>query len=112
LSDIVDYEVLLNWVCGKANLPENVLPEIAKQLNVSLQWLLTKAEYHQEDFDAFIYGLAKLYSGILKGYHCLDEEDQKFVDHYIISRLELRQLKKKENEKNIPSNKQTTCKSR
>lgn len=102
MSDIVDYEVLLNWVCGKANLPENVLPEIAKQLNVSLQWLLTKDEYHQEDFDAFIYGLTKLYSGILKGYHCLDEEDQKFVDHYIVSRLELRQLKKERERKKHP----------
>lgn len=94
LSNIVDYEVLSNWVCGKANLPENVLPEIAKQLKVSLQWLLTKDEYHQDDFDAFIYGLAKAYPGLLKGYDCLEEEDQKFIDNYIASKLELRQLKR------------------
>ena len=102
LSDIVDYEVLLNWVCGKANLPENVLPEIAKKLNVSLQWLLTKDEYHQEDFDAFIYELGKSYAGILKGYFCLDKEDQKFVDHYIASRLEFRKLKKEIERKKHP----------
>lgn len=94
LSDIVDYEILANWVCGKANLPENVLPEIAKKLKVSLQWLLTKDEYHQENFDAFIYGLAKSYSGLLKGYDCLEKEDQKFIDNYIASKLELRQLKR------------------
>lgn len=94
LKDIVDYEVLMNWVAGRANMAEEVLPKIAAQLNVSLQWLLTKDEYHQEDFNAHIYGLATKYSGILKGYDCLDEEDQKFVDHYIVSRLELRQLKR------------------
>ena len=94
LSDIVDYEVLSNWACGKSNLPENVLPEIAKKLNVSLQWLLTKDEYNQEDFDAFIYGLAKAYSNLLKGYDCLEKEDQKFIDNYIASKLELRQLKR------------------
>ena len=99
LSNIVDYEVLSNWVCGKANLPENVLPEIANKLNVSLQWLLTKDEYHQEDFDAYIYGLAKAYSGILKGYDCLEEEDQKFIDNYITSKLELRQLKSEKESK-------------
>jgi len=103
LKDIVDYEVLINWVTGKANMPEDVLPKIADRLKVSLQWLLTKEEYHQTDFDAWIYGLAKAYSGILKGYDCLDEEDQKFVDHYIADRLELRKLKRQaELNKNNP----------
>ena len=94
LSNIVDYEVLINWVNGKVNLPENVLPEIANKLKVSLQWLLTRDEYHQEDFDAYIYGLAKAYPGLLKGYDCLEEEDQKFIDNYIASKLELRKLKR------------------
>ncbi|MGN0757134.1 helix-turn-helix transcriptional regulator [uncultured Treponema sp.] len=101
LSNIVDYEVLINWVNGKANLPENVLPEIANKLKVSLQWLLTKDEYHQEDFDAHIYGLAKSHPGLLKGYDCLEEEDQKFIDNYITSKLELRQLKREKEMKNI-----------
>lgn len=94
LKDIVDYDLLLNWANGKAYMPENVLPDIAKKLRVSLQWLLTKDEYHQEDFDPFIYTLAKTYQGLLKGYDCLTEDEQKFVDHYITSRLEVHQLKK------------------
>ena len=94
LKNIVDYEVLINWVEGRANIAEDVLPKLAAQLDVSLQWLLTKDEYHQEDFNAHLYGLAIKYPGILKGYNCLDEEDQKFIDHYIVSRLELRQLKR------------------
>ena len=94
LKDIVDYEVLMNWVVGRANMPEDVLPKIAARLDVSLQWLLTKDEYHQQDFDAYIYGLASKYPGLLKGYNCLDEEDQKFIDHYITSRLEVQTLKR------------------
>ena len=94
LSNIVDYEVLINWVNGKVNLPENVLPEIANKLNVSLQWLLTKDEYHQEDFDSRIYNLAKTHPGLLRGYDNLEEEDQKFIDNYITTKLELRQLKR------------------
>ena len=94
LKDIVDYEVLMNWVEGRANIAEDVLPKIAAQLDVTLQWLLTKDEYHQEDFDAHIYGLATKYPGLLKGYNCLNEEDQKFSDHYITSRLEINQFKR------------------
>ena len=94
LKDIVEYEVLMNWVAGRANMPEDVLPKIAARLDVSLQWLLTKDEYHQQDFDAYIYGLASKYPGLLKGYNCLDEEDQKFIDHYITSRLEVQTLKR------------------
>lgn len=94
LKDIVDYEVLMNWVEGRANIAEDVLPKIAAQLDVTLQWLLTKDEYHQEDFDAHIYGLATKYPGLLKGYNCLNEEDQKFIDHYITSRLEINQFKR------------------
>jgi transcriptional regulator with XRE-family HTH domain len=93
LSDIVDYEVLINWVNGRNYLPENVLPKIAEKLKVSLQWLLTKDGYYQEDFNAYIYGLAVAYSGILKGYDCLDKDDQKFIDSYIAMKLENRQMK-------------------
>lgn len=93
LKDVVDYEVLINWVNGRNYLPENILPKIAEKLKVSLQWLLTKDEYHQENFDEFIYNLAKSYSGLLKGYDCLEKEDQKFVDNYITMKLENRQLK-------------------
>ena len=94
LKNIVDYEVLMNWVEGRAYIAEDVLPKIAAQLDVSLQWLLTKDEYHQEDFDAHIYGLATKYPGLLKGYNCLNEEEQKFIDHYITSRLEINQFKR------------------
>jgi len=93
LSDIVDYEVLINWVNGRNYLPEDVLPKIAEKLKVSLQWLLTQDEYHQESFNAHIYGLANAYSGILKGYDCLDKDDQKFIDSYIAMKLENRRMK-------------------
>lgn len=94
LKDIVDYEVLINWVEGRANIAEDVLPKIAAQLDVSLQWLLTKDEYHQEDFDAHIYGLATKYPGLLKGYDYLNKEEQKFIDHYLTSCLEINQFKR------------------
>lgn len=94
LKDIVDYEVLINWVEGRANIAEDVLPKIAAQLDVSLQWLLTKDEYHQEDFDAHICSLAIKYPGLLKGYNDLNEEEQKFIDHYITSCLEINQFKR------------------
>ena len=94
LKDIVEFEVLINWVAGRVNISEDVLPKIAAQLDVSLQWLLTKDEYHQEDFDAHIYGLATKYPGLLKDYDDLNEEEQKFIDHYITSRLEINQFKR------------------
>lgn len=94
LKDIVDYEVFMNWVTGRANMPEDVLPKIATSLDVSLQWLLTEDEFHQEDFDVHIYGLATKYPRLLKGYNYLNEEEQKFIDHYITSRLEINQFKR------------------
>ena len=97
LSDIIEYEVLMNWVNGKSYISEEVLPKIAKKLNVTLQWLLTKDEYHQQDFDAHLFGLAKAYSGLLKGYDCLDEQDQQFIDNYIQTKLDYHRLKSKEN---------------
>lgn len=103
LKDIVDYEVLINWVNGKANLPENILPEIAKRLKVQLQWLLTRDDYNQQDFDAWSYGLAKAYPALLKNYDMLDPEDQKWVSQYIYSKLELRDLKRQQ-EKNKKDN--------
>lgn len=98
LSDIVDYELLTNWELGKANISENVLPAIAKKLDVSLQWLLTKEEYHV-DITEYEVQLAMKYQGLLKGYNCLDEEDQKFIDHYILSRLEVQNLKNQTKDK-------------
>jgi len=97
LSDIIEYEVLINWVNGKSYISEEVLPKIAKKLNVTLQWLLTKDEYHQQDFDAHLFGLAKAYSGLVKGYDCLDEQDKRFIDSYIQTKLDYRRLKSKEN---------------
>jgi len=97
LSDIIDYEALMNWVNGKSYISEEVLPKIAKKLNVTLQWLLTKDEYHQQDFDAYLFGLAKAYSGLVKGYDCLDEQDKRFIDSYIQTKLDYRRLKSKEN---------------
>jgi len=97
LSDIIDYEALMNWVNGKSYISEEVLPNIAKKLNVTLQWLLTKDEYHQQDFDAYLFGLAKAYSGLVKGYDCLDEQDKRFIDSYIQTKLDYRRLKSKEN---------------
>ena len=96
LSDIIDYEALMNWVNGKSYISEGVLPNIAKKLNVTLQWLLTKDEYHQQDFDAYLFGLAKAYSGLVKGYDCLDEQDKRFIDNYIQTKLDYRRLKSKE----------------
>ena len=97
LSDIIEYEALMNWVNGKSYISEEVLPKIAKKLNVTLQWLLTKDEYHQQDFDAYLFGLAKAYSGLVKGYDCLDEQDKRFIDSYIQTKLDYRRLKSKEN---------------
>ena len=96
LSDIIDYEALMNWVNGKSYISEEVLPNIAKKLNVTLQWLLTKDEYHQQDFDAYLFGLAKAYSGLVKGYDCLDQQDKRFIDNYIQTKLDYRRLKSKE----------------
>ena len=96
LNDIIEYEALMNWVNGKSYISEEVLPNIAKKLNVTLQWLLTKDEYHQQDFDAYLFGLAKAYSGLVKGYDCLDEQDKRFIDSYIQTKLDYRRLKSKE----------------
>lgn len=96
LKDIIDYETLINWSNYKVDIPESTLQQIAAKLKVPLQWLITKDEYHHEDdINAYgwIFGLAKQYEGLLKGYDCLEEEDQKFIDNYIASKLELRQLK-------------------
>lgn len=93
LSDIVDYEVLMNWVSGKANMSERVLPEIAKKLDVSLQWLLTQEGDKEIDSNGYLYGIAQAHPNLLKGYNTLDEEDQKFIDNYIETKLEIRQLK-------------------
>jgi len=68
LNDIVEFEIFDNWVLGRGYISDNVLPMIANRLEVPLQWILTQDEYHQEDFDAYIYSLAKKYPGLLKGF--------------------------------------------
>lgn len=93
LSDIVDYEVLLNWVSGKANMPERVLPEIAKKLNTSLQWLLTQEGDKGIDPEGYLYGLAQTYPKLLKRYNTLDEKDKEFIDNFIDTKYEISQLK-------------------
>jgi transcriptional regulator with XRE-family HTH domain len=103
LSDIIDFETLINWGEYKTDIPESTLQKISAKLKVPLQWLLTKDEYHHEDdINAYgwVFGLAKAYPGLLKGYDCLEEEDQKFIDNYIASKLELRQLKREKELKN------------
>ena len=103
LSDIIDFETLINWGEYKTDIPESTLQKISAKLKVPLQWLLTKDEYHHEDdINAYgwLFGLAKAYPGLLKGYDCLEEEDQKFIDNYIASKLELRQLKREKELKN------------
>ena len=103
LSDIIDFETLINWGEYKTDIPESTLQKISAKLKVPLQWLLTKDEYHHEDdINAYgwVFGLAKAYPGLLKGYDWLEEEDQKFIDNYIASKLELRQLKREKELKN------------
>ncbi|MBQ1983072.1 MAG: helix-turn-helix transcriptional regulator [Spirochaetaceae bacterium] len=103
LNEIIDFETLINWSDYKTEIPESTLQKIATKLKVPLQWLLTKDEYHHEDdINAYgwLFGLAKAYPGLLKGYDCLEEEDQKFIDNYIASKLELRQLKREKELKN------------
>lgn len=90
LSDIVDYEVISNWVCGKANMPERVLPEIAKKLKVSLQWILTQEGNQDIDPNAFLIGLAQTYPNVLKGYNELDKEDKDFILKYIWAKLSIK----------------------
>lgn len=103
LKDIIDFETLINWSNYQTDIPESTLQKISNKLKVPLQWLLTKDEYHHEDdINAYgwLFGLAKAYPGLLKGYDCLEEEDQKFIDNYIASKLELRQLKREKEMKN------------
>lgn len=103
LNEIIDFETLINWSDYKTEIPESTLQKIATKLKVPLQWLLTKDEYHHEDdINAYgwLFGLAKAYPGLLKDYDCLEEEDQKFIDNYIASKLELRQLKREKELKN------------
>lgn len=107
LNDIVDYEVIYNWANGRANMPDDVLPRIANKLKVPLQWLLTQDSINQNDFDkhAYIYGLARLYPGILKGYDALDEENKKFIDNYINYCLESRHKKDLQHYENVEASK-------
>lgn len=97
LKDIINYEDLTNWENYKIELPESILQKIAEKLKVSLQWLLTgkdNASGTELEHYHWLLGLAKEHENHLKGFDCLDEEDQKFVDDYIASKLELRQLRK------------------
>lgn len=103
LNEIIDFETLINWSDYKTEIPESTLQKIATKLKVPLQWLLTKDEYHHEDdINAYgwLFGLAKTYPDLLKGYNCLEEEDQKFIENYITTKLELRQLKREKELKN------------
>lgn len=93
LNDIVEFDVFENWVLGRGYISDNVLPMIAKKLEVPLQWILTQDGYNQEDFDPYMYSLAKKYYSTLRKYNSVEEEDQKFIDNYLTSKLELRQLK-------------------
>ncbi len=96
LSNIVEYEIISNWVCGKANLPEDVLPRIADKLDVSLQYLLSGNHYNKDDFDPQLYERAKKYSKFLTGYSTLEKEEQQFINDYIETKKENYRLKREE----------------
>lgn len=96
LSNIVEYEIISNWVCGKANLPEDVLPRIADKLDVSLQYLLSGNHYNKDDFDPQLYERAKMYSKFLTGYSTLEKEEQQFINDYIETKKENYRLKREE----------------
>ncbi len=96
LADIVEYEIISNWVCGKANLPEDVLPRIADKLDVSLQYLLSGNHYNKDDFDPQLYERAKKYSKFLTGYSTLEKEEQQFINDYIETKKENYRLKREE----------------
>ena len=96
LSNIVEYEIISNWVCGKANLPEDVLPRIADKLDVSLQYLLSGNHYKKDDFDPQLYERAKKYSKFLTGYSTLEKEEQQFINDYIETKKENYRLKREE----------------
>lgn len=104
LSDIINYDTLCNWVEGKVNISENVLPAIANRLKVPLQWLLTQEGYNQEDFDSYLYGLSKAYPKVIRGYNLLDEEDKEFVSKYIFSKLEMQSSIDKAQDNNQSNN--------
>lgn len=96
LSNIVEYEIISNWVCGKANLPEDVLPRIADKLDVSLQYLLSGNHYKKDDFDPQLYERAKKFSKFLTGYSTLEKDEQQFINDYIETKKENYRLKREE----------------
>ena len=94
LGKIADFELINNWSLGRINVSESIITALAKELNVSTDWLLTGKEETDKEINTFLYGIAKDHEGILMGYHSLDKADQDFVDNFITSKLELRKLQR------------------
>ena len=94
LGKIAEFDLINNWSLGRTNIPESILTEIAKELKVTSDWLLTGREETDQVIDTYLYKLAKEHEGVLKGFDCLDEEKQKAISKEIADSLELRRLQR------------------
>lgn len=70
LGKIADFELINNWSLARIDVSESIITSLAKELNVTTDWLLTGKEETDQVIDTHLYKLAKEHEGFLKGFDC------------------------------------------
>lgn len=87
IQPIISIHTFYNWQTGR-NYPDiAILQKIADALSVRFQFLLTGK--NDSEYDSFTFTLANKYEFIIKGFHCLTDENQKVIDKLIAHLLKL-----------------------
>lgn len=78
IEAIIPIHTFYNWRTGR-NYPDvATVQKIADAVGLHPYYLLTGI--NESESDAFTSGLAEKYESILKGFHCLTNENQKIID--------------------------------
>ena len=103
LSDIISFDIILNWRLYRIDISEEILIKIANEIDIDVQYILTGESNNEYTFNPHLYKLAQQNEHLLRCLHNANETDLKFFNEYFNMKMwyqdYMRQRKKEEDSK-------------
>lgn len=87
IQSLVSIHTFYNWLSGRKYPDIPTVQKIADALSMQTIFLLTGS--NDSEYDSFTCNLANKYEFVIKGFHCLNDENQKIIDSLIAHLLKL-----------------------
>jgi len=87
IQSLVSIHTFYNWLSGRKYPDIPTVQKIADTLSLQTIFLLTGK--NDTEYDSFTCNLADKYEFVIKGFHCLNDENQKIIDSLIAHLLKL-----------------------